>query len=298
LRKCSTIAGLPGIGMSPLAGLPARHRAGLRWPLTHRVETGAAPMTTAAIELVNTLREDRVLVITLQREAKRNAVDRQLADALDAALNRLDDDDSVDVGVLSGGTRYFCAGSDLASGGDYLTERGGEYGLIRRQRGKPLIAAVEGPALGGGLEIVLACDLVVASSAAVFGLPEVARGVVPTCGALFRALQALPPNIARELVLVGEPMAAPRAHALGLVNALAAPGETRALALAMAQRVARNSPTAVQACLKAMNGLLAAGDPAGWQATAQALATVSGSEDAKEGIRAFFEKRPPIWRGR
>lgn len=255
-------------------------------------------MTATASELVGTHRDGRVFVITLQREAKRNAVDRALADAIDAALNTLDDDDALDVGILSGGNRFFCAGSDLASGGDYATERGGEYGVIRRRRRKPLIAAVEGMALGGGLEIVLACDLVVAASDAVFGLPEVARGVVPTCGALFRALRLLPPNIARELALVGEPMAAARAHALGLVNVLSAPGGTRAQALVLAQRLVRNSPTAVQACLKAMNGLLGADDPVGWQATAQAFATVSGSADAREGIRAFFEKRPPVWRGR
>lgn len=255
-------------------------------------------MTTAPSERVGTRREGRVFVITLQREAKRNAIDRALADAIDAALNTLDDDDDLDVGILSGGNRFFCAGSDLASGGDYVTERGGEYGLIRRRRTKPLIAAVEGMALGGGLEIVLACDMVVAASDAVFGLPEVARGLVPTCGALFRALQALPPNIARELVLVAEPMDAARAQSLGLVNAVCAPGGALAQAMTLAQRTVRNSPTAVQACLKAINGLLAAGDGAGWDATAQALATISGSDDAKEGIRAFYEKRPPVWRGR
>lgn len=253
-------------------------------------------MSSAVEERVGMRREGHVLVITMQREAKRNAVDRALADALDAALNTLDDDPDLDVGILSGGQRFFCAGSDLASRGDYVTARGGEYGLIRRQRTKPLIAAVEGMALGGGLEIVLACDMVVAASDAMFGLPEVARGVVPTCGALFRALHALPPNIARELVLVGEPMAAPRAHALGLVNALSTPGTALSQAMALAQRIVGNSPTSVQACLKAMNGLLGADDPAGWQATEQALATISGSENAQEGIRAFFEKRAPVWR--
>ncbi|MEP6723839.1 MAG: enoyl-CoA hydratase-related protein [Variovorax sp.] len=253
-------------------------------------------MSGAVEERVGLRREGHVLVITMQREAKRNAVDRALADALDAALNTLDDDPDLDVGILSGGQRFFCAGSDLASRGDYVTARGGEYGLIRRQRTKPLIAAVEGMALGGGLEMVLACDMVVAASDAMFGLPEVARGVVPTCGALFRALHALPPYIARELVLVGEPMAAPRAHALGLVNALSAPGDALSQAMALARRIVGNSPTSVQACLKAMNGLLGADDPAGWQATEQALATISGSENAQEGIRAFFEKRAPVWR--
>lgn len=112
--------------------------------------------------LVATERDGRVLVITLQREHKRNAVDRALADALDAGLNTLDDDPEIFAGVLTGGRTVFCAGSDLSSGGDYVTERGGEYGIIRRRRRKPLIAAVEGMALGGGMEIVLACDMVVA----------------------------------------------------------------------------------------------------------------------------------------
>ena len=158
-------------------------------------------------QLVNTQADGPVLVITLQREAKRNAVNRAMADQLDAALNLLDDDATLQVGVLTGGPRMFCAGSDLSAVGDYVTVRGGEYGIIRRRRRKPLIAAVEGVALGGGLEIVLCCDLVVAARDARLGLPEVKRGILPTCGALFRSLQALPPNVARELVLAVTPSA-------------------------------------------------------------------------------------------
>lgn len=250
-----------------------------------------------AADLVACEVHGRVLHVRLQRDAKRNAVDRALADALDAALNRLEDDPQLWAGVLSGGA-FFCAGSDLASRGDYVTERGGEYGLIRRHRRKPLVAAIEGGALGGGLEIALACDLVVAASDARLGLPEVARGVVPTCGALFRALERLPANVARELVLTGRPLDAARAHQLGLVNAVTPKGEACMRALAMAQDIVANSPTAVQACLAAMNGLLARGDEEGWAATGQALATIRGSEDAQEGIRAFFERRAPVWRGR
>lgn len=185
-----------------------------------------------------------VLLITMLRHHKRNAIDRKLADALDAALNRLDDDDRLHVGVLSGGPEFFCAGSDLASLGDYVTERGGEYGLIRRRRRKPLVAAVEGSALGGGLEIALACDLVVAADDAKLGLPEVARGVIPTCGALFRAMQRMPVNVARELVLTARPMTAGRAHELGFVNALASPGQATAAALEMARSIAANAPLA------------------------------------------------------
>ena len=150
-------------------------------------------------------RRGRVLVVTMQREAKRNAVDRQLADELDAALNLLDDDPDLWVGVLTGTPNVFSAGSDMTAAGDNVTERGGEYGIIRRVRRTPLVAAVEGPALGGGMEIVLACDLVVASTSATFGLPEVARGLVATSGALFRAARLLPVNLAREMLLTGEP---------------------------------------------------------------------------------------------
>ena len=246
-------------------------------------------------EDVHIHRDGHVLIMTLRREHKRNAVNRALADALDAALNLLDDDPGLYAGVLTGGVECFCAGSDLSAQGDYVTQRGGEYGIIRRHRRKPLIAAIEGVALGGGMEIALACDLVVAATNARFGLPEVLRGVLPTCGALFRALRALPPNVARELVLVGEPMPADRAYTLGLVNQLAPPGEALALSVALAQRIASNAPLSVQASLAAMNDLMARGDEAGWDATAKAIEAIKGSRDHEEGIRAFFEKRAPVW---
>lgn len=249
-------------------------------------------------DIVATHTDGSTLVITLQRQAKRNAVNRAMADALDAALNRLDDEPALQVGVLTGGAQVFCAGSDLSAVGDYVTVRGGEYGIIRRRRRKPLIAAVEGLALGGGLEIVLCCDLVVAAADARFGLPEVKRGILPTCGALFRALQALPPNVARELVLGGEPIDAARAHAFGLVNRLTEPGQALPQALAMARQMAGNAPLAVQACLGAMNSLQSAQDALGWELTARALEAIRDSDDLKEGIRAFFEKRPPVWTGR
>ena len=168
-------------------------------------------MSATGESLVRAERTGRLLVVRMCREAKRNAVNRQLADELDAAFNLLEDDDGLWAGVLTGTGSVFCAGSDLTAGGDYLTERGGEYGLIRRRRRKPLIAAVEGSALGGGMELVLACDLVVASRTARFGLPEVSRGVVASSGALFMAPRALPANLARELLLTGEPIDADRA---------------------------------------------------------------------------------------
>ena len=248
--------------------------------------------------LVRAERTGRLLVVRMCREAKRNAVNRQLADELDAAFNQLEDDDDLWAGVLTGTGSVFCAGSDLTAGGDYLTERGGEYGLIRRRRRKPLIAAVEGPALGGGLELVLACDLVVASRTARFGLPEVSRGLVASSGALFRAPRALPASVARELLLTGEPIDADRGYAVGLVNQVTEPGDAVAAAVALGERICANAPVAVQATLVAANRWLAAAEEFGWQVTADALATIGASQDYQEGIAAFLEKRSPRWAGR
>jgi len=248
--------------------------------------------------LVGRRRAERVLIISMERAAKRNAIDRAMADALDDALNELDDDDQLWAGVLTGTPDVFSAGSDLTAGGDYHTERGGEYGVIRRRRRKPLIAAVEGPALGGGLEIVLACDLVVAATTARFGLPEVRIGVVPTCAGLFRAPRALPLNLARQLILTGQPIEARRAYEVGFVNVLSEPGGALADAVTLAQQLCANAPVSVQACLAAVNDIVASADEVGWQQTERALAAAQGSADAREGVTAFLEKRPPVWTGR
>jgi enoyl-CoA hydratase len=248
--------------------------------------------------LVRTERRGRVLLVSMQREQKRNAVDRELADAIDAALNELDDDPDLWVSVLTGTDAVFSAGSDLASRGDYVTDRGGEYGVIRRVRRKPLIAAVEGLALGGGFEIVLACDLVVAARSARFGLPEVSRGLVPTCGALFRGPTALPLNLAREMILTGATVDATRLHAAGVVNVLTDPGGAVDAAIELAEQICRNAPLAVQACLTAVNGLAARSDVDGWAATTEAMDAIAGSHDQQEGVRAFFERRDPEWTGR
>jgi enoyl-CoA hydratase len=255
-------------------------------------------MTTPSTDVspVRTELRGHVLVVTIDRYRRRNAIDRATADGLDAAFNRMDDDPDIRCGVLTG-ERVFSAGSDLTANGDYVTERGGEYGLVRRQRSTPLIAAVEGLALGGGLELVLACDLVVAARDARFGLPEVTIGLVPTCGALFRGPRALPHNVARELVLTGDPIPAARAHELGLVNRLVEPGQALAGAVELAERIGRNAPLAVRLCLAATERAIGS-DDAGWGATDEAAATVRASADAAEGVAAFLGKRPPVWTGR
>ena len=251
-----------------------------------------------AERIVATRREGHVLLITMQRPAKRNAIDRAMADALDTALNELDDDPEVWTGVLTGTGDVFSAGSDLTAGGDYVTSRGGEYGIIRRRRRKPLIAAIEGPALGGGLEIVLACDLVVAARTARFGLPEVTIGVVPTCAGLFRGPRALPLNMARQLILTGRPIDAPRAYEVGFVNVLTDPGLAVEEAMGLAQEICTNAPVSVQSCLAAVNEIVATDDGFGWDQTGAALRAASHSADAREGVAAFLEKRPPEWTGR
>lgn len=249
-------------------------------------------------ELVTTERIDHILVIRMCRENKRNSFDRALADALDAALNELDDDIDLWVGVLTGTPVVFSAGSDLTSRGDYDTERGGEYGLIRRRRRKPLIAAIEGFALGGGLELAMACDMVVAAENARLGLPEVRRGLVPTSAGLFRAPSSLPVNVARELILTGEPMSARRGYEVGFVNVVTEAGGALDAAVDLARKVCLNGPVAVQACVREINDALNADDESGWQATARAKEAIGASEDIHEGLRAFFEKREPKWIGR
>ena len=242
----------------------------------------------------------RVLVVTMQREAKRNAIDQELADGISAALDRLDDDPELWVGVLTGTATVFSAGSDLATsrGGSAATGRGGEYGVIRRDRVKPLIAAVEGPALGGGFEIVLACDLVVAARDASFGLPEVKRGLVPTCGGLFRTPRALPLNVAKEMLLTGDRLDPERAYALGLVNVVAEPGGALTAALALAEHMCEVGPIGARASLRALEATVAAHDDVGWEATTVATGAIAGSDDVQEGVLAFFEKREPRWTGR
>jgi enoyl-CoA hydratase len=248
--------------------------------------------------IVDVQRRGRVLVIRMQRAEKRNAVNPELAVAISDALDTLDDDDDLWVGVLTGTADVFCAGTDLRTGADAKTERGGEYGLIRRQRRKPLIAAVEGVAFGGGFEIALACDMVVASTTARFALPESRRGLIPSSGALFRAIRALPLHVAKQLMITGAELSAERALELGVVNEVTAPGAALDAAIALAEDVCLSSPVAVRAVLAGVARQLEPADEAGWAATAEAVDTVMGSADLQEGLAAFFEKRAPNWSGR
>ena len=248
-------------------------------------------------DVVHTEVRGRVLVIRLDREAKRNAIDADMAEGIDAALNRFEDDPDLWVGVLTGTRSVFCAGTDMRAG-VHSTERGGQYGIIRRHRTKPLIAAVEGAALGGGFEVVLSCDLVVASKTAEFGLPEVKRSLVPICGGLFRSPKALPRNVARELLLTGDSIDAKRAHRLGLANLVCAPGEALDEAVALADRICRNGPVAVRETMRFLASLDAPDEAHGWEETLESEDVIRNAEDTREGVTAFFEKRDPNWSGR
>ena len=246
---------------------------------------------------VSTEVHDRVLVVRIDREAKRNAIDPSVTEGIGAALDRLDDDDELWAGVITGTATVFSAGTDLKAGMSE-TGRGGQYGVIKRRRLKPLIAAVEGFALGGGMEVVLACDLVVASSTASFGLPEVQRSLVPTCAGMFRAPRALPLNVARELMLTGDPIDAARAERLGFVNRVVGPGEALDEAVDLARRICRNGPVGIRETMRVLDGLVVEDDVRGWELTEVAERVIYAADDTKEGVTAFFERRQPRWTGR
>ncbi|GAY09132.1 enoyl-CoA hydratase-related protein [Pseudonocardia sp. N23] len=255
-------------------------------------------MSTSTEHRVTTERRGHVLLIRMERPAKRNAVDAAMTAALDAALNELEDDPDLWCGVLSGGPGTFCAGTDLATRAGEPTPRGGNYGVVRRVRSTPLVAAVEGAAYGGGFEIVLACDMVVAARSARFALPEVARGLVANCGALFRTHRPLPLTVAKQMLLTGRPLDAQRAYDLGLVGELVDDGEAEDAAVALAEQVCANSPVAVRATLRAVDAVVSESDERGWRATAVAGVVIDGSEDKAEGVAAFLDKREPRWTGR
>lgn len=245
----------------------------------------------------------RVAVLTISRPEARNAVNGEVARGIEEGIDRLEADEDLWIGVIAAAGPVFSAGADLkaiARGefAELVTERGGFGGIAKRERTKPLIAAVDGPAFAGGLEIVLACDLVVASPNARFAIPEVKRSLVAAAGGLFRLPRALPRNVALELALTGDPIDAERAYALGLVNVLAEPGAVVEAALALAERVTANAPLAVRASRRVMLGTLHAPEEEGWRVTMEAAATLAATEDFGEGPRAFVEKRPPQWKGR
>lgn len=247
-------------------------------------------------------RHGAVLLITLNRPEVRNAVNLELAQGLAAALDDLDADGSLAVGVLTGAGKGFCAGMDLKafaqSGVPPSVGDRGFAGIVRRAADKPLIAAIEGFAVAGGLEIALACDLIVAAAGAKLGLPEAKRGLVAAGGGLRRLPQRLPAGLAMELALTGELITADRAHELGAIERLAQPGKAVDEALQLAEVIARNGPLAVRAAKAVLQRQREWSDEQFWERQSEITAPISASRDAREGARAFTEKRAPRWQGR
>jgi enoyl-CoA hydratase len=245
---------------------------------------------------------DGIMTITINRPEARNAINLEAAQALAAALDRLDSDDSVRIGVLTGANNTFSSGMDLkafaATGQRPYVEGRGFGGLTEAPPKKPLIAAVEGYALAGGCELALACDLIVASRAANFGLPEVKRGLVAGAGGMMRLPRRLPYHIAMEIVLTGDMFPAERAHGFGLVNRLSEPGQALADAQALARTIVANGPLSVQTAKRIVSESSDWSREEMFDRQRPLVAHIFTSADAKEGATAFAEKRAPVWQGK
>jgi enoyl-CoA hydratase/carnithine racemase len=250
---------------------------------------------------VLTERRDGVLLITLNRPDARNAVNLALAEGLAAALDELDADGDLAVGVLTGAGKGFSAGMDLkafVTGERPWVGDRGFAGIVQRGSRKPLIAAVEGFAMAGGLEIALACDLIVASKGARLAIPEVKRSLVAAGGALRRLPQRIPYGLAMEMALTGDPISAERGHEIGLVDRLAGPGGAVDAALELAAAIAKNGPLALDATKATLQRQADWDEAEFWQRQGELAGPVFASEDAREGATAFSEKREPVWQGR
>ena len=250
----------------------------------------------------------RIGIITLNRPEARNAVNGDVASGVEAALDAIEADDDIWVGIVTANTAgqekpVFCAGADLkainsGNAGGLSTKRGGFAGIAYRERRKPIIVAVDGLATAGGCEIVLSCDLVVASNRSSFGLAEVKRNLIAGAGGLFRLPRAIGRSAALEIILTGEPLAAQRAYELGLVNHVVAPDQVMPKALEIAERICAAAPLAVWASRKVVLASAYEDDETLINMTIAEFGAIMASEDTKEGLNAFIEKRLPNWKAR
>jgi enoyl-CoA hydratase len=239
----------------------------------------------------------RVLVITLNRPEARNAIDSALGTALVAATEELDRNEALSLGVLTGAGKGFSAGMDLKA----FAKEGPPLGFaefLQSASAKPLIAAVEGFALAGGLEIALACDLIVAARNIQVGIPEARRGLFAAGGAMLRLPRRIGLGRAMEMALTADPLGAEEAFAMGLVDRLAEPGQALAAAVELAERIAKNAPLSLMLSKKLLRGMQGRTEAGFWEFQARDAARIFASEDAREGALAFAQKRDPVWKGR
>jgi len=252
-------------------------------------------------QAVLTERRDGVLLITLNRPDARNAINLAVAEGIAAALEELDSDDELRLGVLAGAGKGFSSGMDLkafvAGERPFVGDRG-FAGIVQRPPEKPVIAAIEGFAVAGGFEVALACDLIVAARDAKLGIPEVKRSLVAAGGALMRLPRVMPFNLAMEMALTGEPMSAERLAELGVVNRVTEPGGALDGALDLAAAIAANGPLALRASKRILREASDWSEPEFWTRQGEIAGPVMMSQDAREGATAFAEKRPPVWKGK
>jgi enoyl-CoA hydratase len=251
--------------------------------------------------IISERRGDHLLILTINRFERRNSFDGATAHAMEEAIDAYEEDDDLRCAIVTGAGGVFSAGQDLiaaASNDMGATQRRGGFGIMAIPPTKPIIAAVEGHALAGGLELCLACDLIVASRTANMGLPEAARSLVAVGGALFRLPRRIPYHLVMELALTGKPWPATEFHRLGLVNRLAEPGKALDVAIELAEEVLKAGPLAVRASKQIVQHSYDWQDADGWSKQMEFAAPVMRSEDLREGLRAFAEKRDPVWKGK
>ena len=257
-------------------------------------------MTTAVL----TERQGAILVVTINRPEVRNAINPDVTQGIDAALTQAEQDDTIGAVILTGaGDKAFSSGMDLKHAAQHgpvglISKDHGFAGITRRNFPKPLIAAVNGAALAGGLEVALACDLIVAAEHAVFGLPEVKRGLIAAAGGLLRLGRQLSRSAALEIAMTGNPIDAQRAYALGLINRVVPAEQLMSTAIALAEAILANGPLAVRLSKQLIDEVPDLTMAQAWERNAEYSQIIAHSEDMREGVRAFAEKRKPAWKGR
>ncbi len=252
---------------------------------------------------VEYVKKGHVAIITMNRPEARNAINGEMAATMEAALDQMESDPEVWVGILTAVGKAFCAGADLkeisaGNGGALSTKKGGFAGIARRERTKPLIAAITGSALAGGTEIALSCDMIIAADDTNFGLPEVKRSLVAGAGGLFRLPRQIGKAVALEAILTGDPLSSQRAYELGMVNKVVPEAEVMAEAEKLAGRITANAPLAVAASRAVAISATSKTDEELWKDSGVAFASIINTEDYKEGPKAFIEKRAPVWKGK